>query len=297
MAHIFKNGDIITDNISTGIVKEYDESNNTIKFWVYVVGDDNKVIKVDYVSKDIEYYKKATLRETVEVMNVLHREGYVWSEREGRVIDTYQVIPNNILKTFLIENCWYINDTTGECFLFKEYTSRENVIISAFALIDKDDFIRVDVNDFKVDGTWRSARKSEEIKLYERLSKVGYLWDEVTNQLVYVGKYETPIRKFSDGDFAVDETENIVYIIKGQDYFTVCDDKCYTAYYRLWASMELNKSESILIHNDNEKYSMHSTLRYATLPEINNFIKLLKDKGYVWYSKEKKLIYSTIQNK
>ena len=43
MAHIFKNGDIITDNISIGIVKEHNESNNTIKFWVYVVGSDNKV--------------------------------------------------------------------------------------------------------------------------------------------------------------------------------------------------------------------------------------------------------------
>lgn len=230
-------------------------------------------------------------------MNVLHREGYVWSEKEGRLIDTCSVIPDNILKTFLIENCWYINDTTRECFLFKEYTSRENAIISAFALIDKDNFIHVDVNDFKVDGTWRPARKSEEIKLYERLNKVGYLWNEVTHQLVYVGKYETHGKLFSNGDFVVDERENILFLIKGQDYFTSCGDKCYTAYYRLWASIELSKPESILINNENETYSMYSTLRYATLPEINNFLKLLKDKGYIWYNKENKLIYSTAHSK
>lgn len=278
-----------------GIVKEYSESNNTIKFWVYIEGCANEVINVDYVSKNIEHYKKATIRETVEAMNVLHREGYVWSEREGRVIDTYSIIPDNILKTFLIENCWYINDTTGECFLFKEYTSRENAIISTFALIDRDDFINVDVNDFKVEGNWRPTRKSEEKKLFERLNRVGYLWNEVTHQLVYVGKCYPVKKEFNDGDFIVDEMENEIFIFKGEDYYISTGIKYNTPYYTSWASMGLGKPESTFVTK--EKFSMYSTLRYATLPEINKFLQILKKNGYVWYNKENKLIYSTAHKK
>lgn len=285
----FKNGDIITDVFDTGIVKEYDKDTDTITFWIKISWNvDNPTIELNSVVSDIKHFTKATPREKIKAINYLQREGYVWSEREGRVIDTYQIGPCDNIKNFLIENGWYINDTTGECFLFKEYISRENTIISAFALIDKDDFINVDVNDFKVEGTWRPARKSEEKKLFERLNRVGYLWDGVTHQLVYVGKYESRDEDFSDGDFIVNETTNEIFILKEQDYFTVCDDKSYTAYYRPWVTMKLNNKGSGKITK--EKISMYNTLRYATLPEINNFIKVLKTNEYTWNNKTKQLI-------
>ena len=52
--------------------------------------------------------------------------------------------------------------------------------------------------------------------------------------------------------------------------------------------MKLDMSERISVTN--EKYSMYSTLRYATLPEINNFLQVLKDNGYTWNNKTKQLI-------
>ena len=292
MENKFKNGDIITDVFDTGIVKEYNKDTDTITFWIKISWNvDNPTIELNSVVSDIKHFTKAKPREKIKAINYLHREGYVWSEREGRVIDTYQIGPWDVIKNFLIENCWYINDTTGECFLFKEYISRENTIISAFALIDRDDFINVDVNDFKVEGTWRAARKSEEKKLFERLNRVGYLWNEVENELTYVGKYNLSSKekdKLTKGDFIVDENTNKILIFKEQDYYISCGDKCYTSYYKSWASMKLDMSERISVTN--EKYSMYSTLRYATLPEINNFLQVLKDNGYTWNNKTKQLI-------
>ena len=287
----FKNGDIITDVFDTGIVKEYNKDTDTITFWIKISWNvDNPTIELNSVVSDIKHFTKAKPREKIKAINYLHREGYVWSEREGRVIDTYQIGPWDVIKNFLIENCWYINDTTGECFLFKEYISRNNTIISGFSLIDKDDFINIDVNDFKVEGTWRPARKSEEKKLFERLNRVGYLWDEVTHQLMYVGEYYPEKQEFNDGDFIVNETTNEISILKEQDYFIVCDDKSYTAYYRPWVTMKLNNKGSVKLTK--EKISMYNTLRYATLPEINDFLQFLKDNGYTWNNKTKQLIKS-----
>ena len=46
-------------------------------------------------------------------------------------------------------------------------------------LLDKDDFIHIDVNEFKIEGNWRCVRRQEKEKLFYRLSRVGYLLNEV----------------------------------------------------------------------------------------------------------------------
>lgn len=288
----FKNGDIITNEFDTGIVKEYDKETETITFWIKISWNvDNPTIELNSIEENIEHFIKATPREKIKAINFLYEEGYLWNEKNGVLIDTYANLPYNIIRKHLLENSWYINDETGEAFLMKEYLSKENGIISVYALIDKDDFIHVDVNEFKVDGNWRCVRRSKEKKLFERLNRVGYLWNDVKNELVYVGKYNLSSKekdRLTKGNFIVDETKNEILIFKEQDYFKVCGDKHYTSYYKSWASMKLDMSERISVTN--EKYSMYSTIRYATLPEINHFLQVLKDNGYTWNNKTKKLI-------
>lgn len=284
MENKFKNGDIITDVFDTGIVKEYDKDTDTITLWIKISWNvDNPTIELNSVEANIKHFTKAKPREKIKAINYLHREGYVWSEREGRVIDTCSIIPYNILN----ENSWYINDETGECFLMRKYISNKDWVIWTHAFIDKDNFIQIEKNVFKIDGNWRPARKSEEKKLFESLNRVGYLWNEEIHQLIYVGNYESRDEDFSDGDFIVNETTNEISILKEQDYFTVCDDKSYTAYYRPWVTMKLNGKGSVKLTK--KKISMYSTLRYATLPEINNFLQVLKKNGYTWNNKTKQL--------
>lgn len=290
MENKFKNGDIITDEFDTGIVKEYNK--DTITFWIKISWNvDNPTIELNSIEENIEHFIKATPREEIETLNFLYKEGYIWNDKKGTLIDTYTNISYNIIREFLIEGCWYINDETGEAFLMKEYISKENGIISVYALIDKDNFIHVDVNEFKVDGNWICVRRNEDKKLFYRLSRVGYLWNDVKNELVYVGKYNLSSKEresLTKGEFIVDEEANEVFILKEQDYFTVCDDKNYTAYYRPWVAMKLNNKGRVKLTK--KKISMYSTLRYATLPEINNFLQVLKDNGYTWNNKTKELI-------
>lgn len=291
MEKVFKNGDIITSVNTTGIFKEYDKETDKITFWAEITWSDDPTIELNAVATGIEYFTKATPREEIETLNFLYKEGYIWNDKKGALIDTYTNLSYDIIRKFLIEGSWYINDETGEAFLMKEYISKENGIISVYALIDKDDFIHIDINDFKVDGNWICVKRSEEKKLFYRLSRVGYLWNEVKNELVYVGKYNLSSKekdKLTKGDFIVDEDTNEILIFKEQDYFTVCGDKNYTSYYKPWASMKLDMSERISVTN--EKYSMYSTIRYATLPEINHFLQVLKENGYTWNKKQKELI-------
>ena len=290
MENKFKNGDIITDEFDTGIVKEYNK--DTITFWIKISWNvDNPTIELNSIEENIEHFIKATPREEIETLNFLYKEGYIWNDKKETLIDTYTNISYNIIREFLIEGSWYINDETGEAFLMKEYISKENGIISVYALIDKDNFIHVDVNEFKVDGNWICVRRNEDKKLFYRLSRVGYLWNDVKNELVYVGKYNLSSKEresLTKGDFIVNEEANEVFILKEQDYFTVCDDKSYTAYYRPWVAMKLNNKGRVKLTK--KKISMYSTLRYATLPEINNFLQVLKDNGYTWNNKTKELI-------
>lgn len=292
MEKVFKNGDIITDEFDTGIVKEYDKDTETITFWIKISWNvDNPTIELNSIETNIEHFIKATPREKIKAINFLNEEGYLLDEKNGVLIDTYANLPYNIIRKHLLENSWYINDETGEAFLMKEYISKENGIISTYAIIDKDNFIHVDVNEFKVDGNWRCVRRSKEKKLFERLNRVGYLWNDVKNELVYVGKYNLSSKekdRLTKGDFIVDETKNEIYILKGQDYYISDGVKYYTAYYISLVSMKLNDKGSVKLTK--EKISMYSTLRYATLPEINNFLQVLKDNGYTWNNKTKELI-------
>lgn len=290
MENVFKNGDIITSVNTTGIFKEYDKETDKITFWAEITWSDDPTIELNAVATGIEYFTKATPREEIETLNFLYKEGYIWNDKKGSLIDTYADLHYDIIRKFLIEGSWYINDETGEAFLMKEYISKENGIISVYALIDKNNFIHVDVNEFKVDGNWICVRRSEDKKLFYRLSRVGYLWNEVKNELVYVGKYNLSSKekdKLTKGDFIVDEDTNEILIFKEQDYFKVCGDKNYTSYYKPWASMKLDMSERISVTN--EKYSMYSTIRYATLPEINHFLQVLKENGYTWNNKTKRI--------
>ena len=290
MENKFKNGDIITNEFDTGIVKEYNK--DTITFWFKISWNvDNPTIELNSIEENIEHFIKATPREEVEVVNFLNKEGYLWDNKNGRLINTYANLPYDIIRKHLLENSWYTNDVTGEYFLMKEYISKENGIISVYALIDKDDFIHIDINDFKVDGNWKCVRRSEEKQLFHRLSRVGYLWNDVKNELVYVGKYNMSSKekdRLTKGDFIVDETKNEILIFKEQDYYISDGVKYYTSYYKSWASMKLNDKGSVKLTK--EKFSMYSTLRYATLPEINNFLQVLKDNGYTWNNKTKKFI-------
>lgn len=290
MENNFKNGDIITSVNTTGIFKEYDKETDKITFWAEITWSDDPTIELNAVATGIEYFTKATPREEIEALNFLYKEAYIWNDKKGALIDTYTNLSYDIIRKFLIEGCWYINDETGEAFLMKEYISKENGLISVYALIDKMDFIHIDINDFKVDGNWIGVRRSEEKKLFYRLSRVGYLWNEVKNELVYVGKYNLSSKEkdnLTKGDFIVDEDTNEILIFKEQDYFKVCGDKNYTSYYKPWASMKLDMSERISVTN--EKYSMYSTIRYATLPEINHFLQVLKENGYTWNNKTKRI--------
>lgn len=299
MENVFKNGDIIKSLTTTGIFKEYDKATDKITFWaeiIWYVG--NPSIEINAVATGIEYFTKATPREEVEALNFLNKEDYIWDDKNGVLIDTYAILPYDIIRNHLFEGSWYINDETGEAFLMKEYISKEKGIISVYSLIDKDDFIHIDVNEFKIEGNWRCVRMQEKKKLFYRLSRVGYLLNEVKNELVYVGKYNlssTEIDSLTKGDFIVDENTNEILIFKEQDYFDVCGDKHYTSYYRPWVSMKLDMSERISVTN--EKYSMHSTIRYATLPEINHFLQVLKENGYTWNNKTKELIEENNEHK
>lgn len=96
---------------------------------------------------------------------------------------------------------------------------------------------------------------------------------------------KTELRK---GDFIVDEKTNEVFILKGRDYYISAGIKYYTSYYTSWASMKFGKPESISVTN--EKYPTYSPLRYATLPEIDDFLFVLKKNGYTWNNKTKELI-------
>ncbi len=299
MENAFKNGDIIKSLTTTGIFKEYDKATDKITFWAAItwyIG--NPSIEINAVATGIEYFTKATPREEVETLNFLSKEDYIWDDKNGVLKDAYANLPYDIIRKFLIEGCWYTNDETGDAFLMKEYISKENGIISVYSLIDKNNFIHIDVNDFKVEGNWRCVRRSEKKQLFYRLSRVGYLWDDVKGELVYVGKYNLSteeIDKLTTGDFIVDENTNEILIFKEQDYFKVCGDKHYTSYYRPWVSMKLDMSERISVTN--KKYSMNSTIRYATLPEINHFLQVLKDNGYIWNNKTKELIEENNEHK
>ena len=288
MENKFKNGDIITNVFDSGIFKEYDKDTDKITFWIKITWHvDNPTIELNAVTNGVKHFTKATPREEIKVINFLHQEGYAWDESNGVLIDTYASQPYDSIRNHLLKNNWYINDETGECFLMRGFISNKDGVIFTHAFIDKDDFIHIEKNVFKIDGNWRPARKSEEIKLFERLNKVGYLWNEVKQQLAYVGEYYTEKKEFNEGDFIVDEKTNEVIIFKEQDYYISDGDKYYTSYYTSWASMGLGKTVSISVTN--KEYSMYSTLRYATLPEIEHFLQVLKKNGYIWNNKTKQL--------
>ena len=291
MEKVFKIGDIITDVFDTGIVKEYNKDTDTITFCIKISWNvDNPTIELNSIETNIEHFTKATPREKIKAVNFLNKEGYIWDDKNGVLIDTYENHTYDIIRKNLTKNNWYKNDETGECFLMKDYTSKEHGFIGVHAFIDNDKVIHIDENIFKINGNWRRVRRSEEKKLFCKLSRVGYLWNDVKNELVYVGKYNLSSKekdKLITGDFIVNENTNEITIFKEQDYFTVCGDKSYTAYYITWASMELDKPESISVTN--KKYSMHSALRFATLPEINDFLKILEQNGYTWSNKNNML--------
>lgn len=291
MNNVFKNGDIITSVNTTGIFKDYDKATDKITFWVEITWSVDPTVEINSVATGIEYFTKATPRKEIEAVNFLNKEGYIWDDKNGVLIDTYANLTYDIIKKHLLENSWYTNDETGECFLMRDYISKKDGVIGTYAFIDKDNFIHIYENVFKIDGNWRCVRRSEEEHLFDRLSRVGYLWNDVTDELVYVGKYNLSSKekdRLTKGDFIVDETKNEIFILKEQDYFITVSVKNYTPYYKTWSSMKLGKPESISVTN--EKYPMYSTLRYATLPEINDFLQVLKDNGYTWNNKTKQLI-------
>lgn len=287
MENNFKNGDIITDEFDTGIVKEYNKDTDTITLCIKISWNvDNPTIELNSIETNIEHFTKATPREKIKAVNFLNKEGYIWDDKNGVLIDTYANQTYDIIRKNFIKNNWYINDETDECFLMKDYTSKEHGFIGIHAFIDKDKVIHIDENIFKINGNWRRVRRSEEKKLFHKLSRVGYLWNDVKNELEYVGKYNLSSKekdKLITGDFIVNEDTNEISILKEQDYFTVCGDKSYTAYYRPWITMKLNDKGSVKLTK--KKFSMYSTLRYATLPEIDNFLQVLKQNGYTWNNK------------
>ena len=86
MENKFKNGDIITDEFDTGIVKEYNK--DTITFWIKISWNvDNPTIELNSIEENIEHFIKATPREEIETLNFLYKEGYIW--------DGWQVIKDD----------------------------------------------------------------------------------------------------------------------------------------------------------------------------------------------------------